>query len=85
MDFYMIASIIIMLAVVTVLIAAVWIYQKGRQRTGYHTGKFFNIHQFMGALIGDYHLNQIGDQELNHAPKPDPNEEVYTFPEAEKR
>ena len=78
----MIVSIILMLAVIAVIVGAVWRYQRVRQNTGYHTGKCFTVHQQMGAFIGNDHIERMGMEKEYADQKVDNDEEIFVLPDA---
>lgn len=84
MDKYMIISITIILAIIVAIILITRHYQNVRVKTGYHKGKMYKVGQQMGAMIGDYHMNNIGADEADKEIKTDPVEEMYLFTESPK-
>ena len=79
MDFYMIISIGIILAIIAAIVIIMRIYQNNRVKTGYQKGKMYKVGQQMGAMIGDYHMNDIGADETDEKAKTDPIDEMYVF------
>ncbi len=84
MDVYTILSILIFVAVIAVIVAVVWRYQRVRAKTGYNTGKVFVYKQQMGAYIGNDHMDRIGGKEANAGNEVENDEEVFVFSDTDK-
>ena len=80
MDIYMIASIVIILVVIIAVIAAGRLYQRVRQDTGYHQGKFYMRRQHMGAFFGNHQMNRLGVKDDGRI---ETDEDMFLFSESE--
>lgn len=80
-DFYMIATLVMILVVIIAVIAAGRLYQRVRQDTGYHQGKFYMRRQHMGAFFGNHQMNRLGVKDNDGRIETD--EEMFLFSESE--
>ena len=83
MDFYFIAGIVMILVVAAVVIAAARNYQKVREDTGYHKGRYYKLRQHMGAFIGNREMNKLGMEEADGVTAT--NEEMFYYNDSDRK
>ena len=81
---YVMLSIAIMVAVATIVIFVARRYQRVRVETGYHTGRFYNLRQHIGAFLGNYAMDQYGVGNGETDGRVDTNEEMFYFSDSDQ-
>ena len=83
MNLELILGIVIILVVAAVVILAARIYQREREKTGYHQGRYYRRNQHIGAFLGNYFMNKDGMGDENSDGRIETDEEMFLFSDKE--